>query len=228
MSQLAKCSISEQIIARIQEAGARAFGNDNVAKFIHDGELELLQKEVEEKFREVLKAMLIDVDNDHNAVGTPKRFAKMMLHELYRGRYHQEPDITEFPNVTQADEMYVVGPITIRSACAHHMAPITGSAWVGIIPSEKLIGLSKFHRIIDHIGSRAQIQEEMTMQVADAIEALTAPAGLAVLVKAHHQCCSHRGVKDKDSHMVTSVTRGVMRTHAATRDEFFRLVDLTK
>ena len=220
--------VSQVIRARIEEAGAAFFGNDNIAEFIEPGELELLQQEVESKFREVLNSMLIDVKNDHNAVGTPKRFAKMMLQELYRGRYHPEPDVTEFPNVTQADEMYVVGPITIRSACAHHMAPITGSAWVGILPSKSLIGLSKFHRIIDHICSRAQIQEEMTMQIADAIEGLTTPAGLAVLVKAHHQCCSHRGVKDKDSLMVTSVTRGVMRTNSTSRDEFFRLVDLTK
>jgi GTP cyclohydrolase I len=125
--------------------------------------------------------MLIDTKHDHNAKGTPRRWAKMFINELYRGRYYPAPVITEFPNVNKVDELYVVGPIVLRSACAHHMAPIMGQVWVGVLAKDTLIGLSKFHRIIEHIAARPQIQEELTTQIADALEELTAPEGIAVL-----------------------------------------------
>ena len=219
---------SEILWSRIQNAGLPAFSNDTVHQIIEPSDLDALQLEVQDKFQAVLDALLIDTANDHNSQETAKRWAKMMIHELYRGRYYSPPEITEFPNVTHVDELYVVGPIQLRSACAHHMVPITGQVWVGVLAKETLIGLSKFHRTVYHLASRPQIQEELIMQIADALEALTKPQGLAVLIRAHHHCCSHRGVLDNDSLMVNSVTRGALRTNASTKDEFFRLVELSR
>jgi len=219
---------SEYLWLEIKKLGLPALGTDTVYEAIPEGALVDLQKEVADKFQAVLAALLIDTENDHNSKDTANRWAKMMITELYRGRYFPPPAITEFPNVTQIDEMYVVGPITIRSVCAHHMVPITGHAWVGVIAKDALIGLSKFHRSIDHISSRPQIQEEWAMRIADFLEDCTQPEGLAVLIRAKHLCCSHRGVKDPDSLMVNSVTRGAMRNNAMARAEFFQLVELSR
>lgn len=219
--------VSEAIRGRLQASGQQFFGNDNISNVIAPGEIEELVDEVTTKFQSVLDALVIDTANDHNSQDTARRWAKMMVKELFSGRYQDGPAITVFPNVQQVDEMYVVGPIMLRSVCAHHLAPIMGQAWVGVVPGGELIGLSKFHRTIQHIAARPQIQEELTTQIADALEELTSPQGIAVLIKASHMCCTQRGVKDKDSLMVTSVTRGAMRTDAATRAEFFKLVQLT-
>lgn len=219
--------ISDSLWSRIRASGLNALSNDTIHSIIEEGDLDSLQLEVQDKFQKVLDALLIDTQNDHNSKDTAKRWAKMMIHELYRGRYYAPPEITEFPNVTKVDELFVVGPVQLRSACAHHMVPITGQVWVGVLAKETLIGLSKFHRTIDHLGSRPQIQEELAMQIADALWELTDPMGLAVLIRAHHQCCSHRGVKDNNSMMMSSVTRGALRTNPSTKDEFFRLVDLS-
>jgi GTP cyclohydrolase I len=225
---LTKQSISAIIRKRLQEDGKRFYSNDNIATAIKPGELNKLVDEVAEKMDAVLESLVIDTQNDHNSKGTARRYAKMLLLETFSGRYIPAPEVTEFPNVKKVDELYMVGPIAIRSACSHHHVPITGSVYIGVLPQEKLIGLSKFHRIVNHIASRPQIQEEMTEQIADELGKLTEPQGLAVLVVANHMCCGHRGVKDSDSRMVTSVMRGEMRADKSLKDEFFKLVNLTK
>ena len=189
--------ISDVIRKRINNNNTRYFANDNISEFIEsEDEIEDLIDEVAEKFQAVLRSLVIDTDNDHNTKDTAHRVAKMFVKETFRGRYANSPKVTAFPNVTEYDELYVTGPITIRSTCAHHFQNIVGKAYIGVFPGKNVIGLSKFNRITDWIASRPQIQEEMTVQIADAIEKETMADGVAVLIQAEHHCMTHRGVKE--------------------------------
>lgn len=215
---------AEAIKNRIKSAGASFHANDNIARFIQAGELDLLQFEVEEKIKGVLESLVIDIENDHNTQETAKRVAKMYLKEVFSGRYVEPPKITEFPNAKHLDEIYTLGPITIRSACSHHLVPITGRAWIGILPSDRVIGISKFVRLVHWVMARPQIQEEATVQLADIIENLIAPRGLAIVIEAQHQCMTWRGVKESETVMTSSVMRGVFRDKPEARAEFLRLI----
>ena len=215
---------SDRIRARLEAAGQRYRANDNIAAFIEPGDFEALTDEVAERVTEVLRGLVIDTENDHNTRETGARVARMYLSELFAGRYMPAPDLTAFPNVTSYDELYLVGPITIRSMCAHHLQNIRGNCWIGIFPGKNVLGLSKFYRLTEWIAARPQIQEEMTIQIADLLEAETAAEGIAVVVKAEHMCVTHRGVREHASDMTTSVLRGVLRDQPDTRAEFFRLL----
>jgi len=219
-------SMSDTIRNRLlNSVNGRFRCNDNISDHIHsDDELQLLQKEVEGKFEEVLKALVIDTDHDHNTNETAKRVAKMFIREIFSGRYVASPTITSFPNAQSYDQLYIVGPIDVRSTCAHHFQNIVGNAWVGVFPGKNVIGLSKFNRIVDHIASRPQIQEEMTVQIANEIERITDAEGIAVVVKAEHMCMTARGVKAHESDMLTSVVRGSLREQEKLRQEFFSLL----
>jgi GTP cyclohydrolase IA len=214
---------SARIRARLAAAGAPFSANDSIADHLLPGELEALQVEVTDKAAALLDALLIDRLNDHNTEGTARRIAKMYLREVFRGRYEAPPALTDFPNAKKVDQIYLVGPISIRSTCSHHFAPILGSAWVGVVPGERVIGLSKFNRMADWIFSRPQIQEEGVVQLADALEQAIAPIGLGVVVKARHLCCGWRGVRD-NTEMTSSEMRGVFRTDAAARAELLALI----
>ena len=172
----------------------------------------------------MLQSLVIDTENDHNTRETGARVARMYLQEIFAGRYELSPDLTAFPNVTSYDELYLVGPITIRSTCAHHLQNIRGNCWIGIYPGKNVLGLSKFYRLTEWITARPQIQEEMTIQVADLVEAETSAEGVAVVIKAEHMCVTHRGVREHASDMTTSVLRGKLRDNSDTRAEFFRLL----
>ncbi|MFN9636242.1 MAG: GTP cyclohydrolase I [Synechococcaceae cyanobacterium] len=216
--------VSQRIRQRLQEAGAPFLANDNIAAYITDGELEQLQAEVSDRVRDLLTSLVIDIENDHNTAETADRVAKMYLQEVFKGRYHEQPKIASFPNVKKLDEIYTVGPITVRSACSHHLVPILGTCWIGIKPGERVIGLSKFSRVADWVFSRPHIQEEAVMILADEIERLCKPQGLAILVKAQHYCRKWRGVKEPQTSMVNSVVRGDFRHDASLKQEFFELV----
>ena len=216
--------ISSVIRERIREAGAPFAANDNIAQYIREGEMPQLEAELEEKIQGVLETLLIDTENDHNTRETAHRVAKMYLGEVFSGRYTERPRITEFPNVKQLNQIYTVGPIAIRSACSHHLVPIMGQCWIGVIPSEHVIGISKFSRLANWIFSRPQIQEEATVQLAGELERLIKTYGLAVIVKAKHECMSWRGVKEHDCAMTTSVMRGYFLKNTATRLEFLSLI----
>ena len=205
-----------------------SFANDNISEFIDVGDLQDIENEVEEAFQGVLKALLINTDEDHNTKDTARRVAKMFVHEIFRGRYYPPPKVTAFPNAKQYDQIYMSGPITINSTCAHHFQPITGKAYVGIFPGKKVVGLSKFNRMVDWVASRPQIQEEMTEQIADMIEQETEAKGVAVIVKAEHFCMTARGVKEHESDMLTSVVRGKFRDDPAIKSEFFSLLNNMK
>lgn len=216
--------ISEVIRKRIIESNDSYLCNENIAHHIQEGELGQLVDEVTTKMEGVLQSLVIDTANDHNTNDTARRVAKMFVNEIFSGRYNPAPKTTAFPNVTNYDQVYVTGPITIRSMCAHHMMPIAGRAYIGVFPAKNVIGLSKFNRLADWIASRPQIQEEMTVQIADVIERETGASGVAVIVQAEHFCMTHRGIKEHDSDMTTSVMRGAFRDEALLRQEFFNIV----
>ncbi|MDB5857040.1 MAG: cyclohydrolase I-like protein, partial [Ramlibacter sp.] len=135
--------VSVKIRERVQAARKRFHSNDNIADFIEPGELEGLLDEVEIKMQGVLDSMVIDTTSDHNTANTARRVAKMYLNEVFRGRYVKPPTITEFPNVEHLNELMIVGPITVRSACSHHFCPVIGKLWIGVMPNEhtNVIGL---------------------------------------------------------------------------------------
>ena len=218
-------SISKKIRERLQTGNIPFFANDNISDFITKDELAELHIELKDKINDVLDVLLIDRVNDHNTKETANRVAKMYLNEVFKGRYHNQPKVTDFPNAKKLDQIYTVGAISVRSACSHHLVPIIGKCWIGVIPSDRVIGISKFNRIVDWVMSRPQIQEEAAIQLADTIEDLIKPKGLAVIVKASHQCMTWRGVKDNETQMVTSVMRGIFRETAEARSE---LMDIFK
>ncbi|MEO8155430.1 MAG: GTP cyclohydrolase I, partial [Rhizobacter sp.] len=188
--ELAQLSASDRIRYRLIGAERRYHANDNISAFIREGELDELRDEVAAKMQEVLKALVIDTESDHNTHDTAKRVAKMYLTEVFRGRYVPMPAVTEFPNVERLNELMIVGPITVRSACSHHLCPIMGRVWVGILPNEhsNLIGLSKYARICEWLMSRPQIQEEAVTMLANELQSRVKPDGLAIVMEADHFC----------------------------------------
>jgi GTP cyclohydrolase I len=218
--------VSVRIRERIQRARERFHANDNIARFIEPGEIDLLKDEVEAKLLEVLKSLVIDTDGDHNTQDTARRVARMYLTEVFRGRYVPQPDVTEFPNVERLNELMIVGPITVRSACSHHLCPIIGRLWIGVMPNEhsNLIGLSKYARLADWVMSRPQIQEEAVTRLADLLQERMQPDGLAIVMEADHFCMQWRGVKDTDSKMINSVMRGSFLKDPNLRREFLALL----
>lgn len=218
--------VSVKIRERLLAARKRFHANDNIAQYIEPGELELLLDEVEEKMKGVLNSLVIDTENDHNTDNTARRVAKMYVNEVFKGRFVPAPTITEFPNVGHLNELMIVGPITVRSACSHHFCPVIGKIWIGVLPNEhtNVIGLSKYARLAEWIMGRPQIQEEAVVQLADLIQEKTQPDGLAIVMEASHYCMAWRGVKDMDSKMINSVMRGVFLKDPNLRREFLSLI----
>lgn len=216
---------SQRVRDRLHAAGMRFHANDNIAGYLEEGDLEAIEGEVAARAQEMLRALVIDVDNDHNTRETGRRLAKMFVRELFAGRYQQAPAVTEFPNAERLEELMIVGPLRVRSACSHHLCPIMGRVWIGVLPDadSNLIGLSKYARLIDWIMSRPQIQEEAVIQIADLLERRIKPVGIAVVMEADHYCMHWRGVKDDGSKMVNSVMRGRFLTDPSLRREFLSL-----
>src|SRR4051812_8823975 len=180
MAEQPRDSVSERIRARLVKAQQRFHANDNISAFIEPGELEPLLAEVEAKVLAMLHSMVIDVERDHNTRETARRVAKMYVTEIFRGRYVPLPNVTEFPNASHLNELMIMGPVTVRSACSHHLCPIMGRVWIGVMPNadSNLIGLSKYSRIADWIMSRPQIQEEAIIQLSDLLMDMVKPNGL--------------------------------------------------
>ncbi|EZP48281.1 MULTISPECIES: GTP cyclohydrolase I [Delftia] len=225
-SQAEGTPVSVKIRERLKQAQKRFHANDNISEFIEPGELEQLLDEVQDKMQGVLDSMVIDTTHDHNTRATARRVAKMYVNEVFRGRYVAQPAITEFPNAEHLNELMIVGPITVRSACSHHLCPVIGKIWIGVLPNKNtnVIGLSKYARLVDWIMGRPQIQEEAIIQLADLILDKTRPDGLAVVMEASHFCMSWRGVREMDSKMLNSVMRGAFLTNPELRREFLSLV----
>ncbi len=227
-TQISSAPVSDAIRTRLKQAGQRFHANDNISEFIQPGELDALIEEVAHKMQGVLESLVIDTENDHNTHDTARRVAKMYLTEVFRGRYAPAPPITEFPNAEYLNELMIVGPIKIRSACSHHLCPIMGRLWIGLMPNEEsnLIGLSKYSRLADWVMSRPQIQEEGITQLSDLLMKKVAPDGLAVVMEADHFCMHWRGVKDTGAKMINSVMRGSFLKDSALRREFLSLLNL--
>lgn len=219
---------SVRIRNRIRQARRRFHANDNISDFLLPGDLESLLDEVAGKMQGVLESLVIDTESDHNTQDTARRVAKMYLNEVFRGRYAAAPPVTEFPNAENLNELMIVGPITVRSACSHHFCPIMGRLWVGLMPNEhsNLIGLSKYARLAEWVMSRPQIQEEAIAQIADLLMSKVTPDGLAVVMEADHFCMHWRGVKDSQTKMINSVMRGSFLKNPALRREFLSLINL--
>ena len=218
--------VSVKIRERLLAARKRFNANDNIAEFIEPGDLAKMLSEVETKMQGVLDSLVIDTERDHNTTKTAHRVAKMFVNEVFKGRYSHVPTITEFPNAEHLNELMIVGPITVRSACSHHFCPVIGKIWIGVMPNEhtNVIGLSKYARLAEWVMGRPQIQEEAVVQLADLIQEKTQPDGLAIVMEASHYCMAWRGVKDMDSKMINSVMRGVFLKDPNLRREFLSLI----
>jgi GTP cyclohydrolase I len=215
--------VNADLERRLRTAGQSPKCNDNVAHMVSPNDLDEMEVEVAGCIEQALQAMLIDTANDPNTRGTAQRVAKMWVREAFAGRFSTAPAMTDFPNAKNLDEIYTVGPITVRSMCAHHLLPIMGKLWVGIKPSDRVIGLSKFSRLASWVLARPHIQEEAVIMLADEIELAIKPQGVAVLIRAEHQCCTYRGVKDADQSMVTSVMRGFFLHNPTARAELMSI-----
>ena len=218
--------VADRIRERIEKAGTRYHANDNISAHVEEGELDLLQEEVAGKMAEVLRTLVIDTESDHNTLDTARRVAKMYVKEVFGGRFRPQPAVTEFPNVARLNELMIVGPVTVRSACSHHLCPIIGRTWVGVMPNEHsaLIGLSKYARLVEWVMTRPQIQEEAMAQLAELLQDKMQPDGLAIVMEADHYCMQWRGVKDMDSKMTNSIMRGSFLKDPNLRREFLALL----
>ena len=218
--------VSVKIRERLLQARKRFHANDNISEFLQPGELAQLLDEVEEKMQGVLNSLVIDTEHDHNTENTARRVAKLYVQEVFKGRYLPAPELTEFPNIEHLNELIIVGPITVRSACSHHLCPVIGQLWIGVLPNQhtNVIGLSKYARLAEWVMGRPQIQEEAVVQLADLIQQRTKPDGIAIVMEASHFCMSWRGVKDMDSKMINSVMRGAFLKNSNLRHEFLSLI----
>jgi GTP cyclohydrolase I len=174
---------------------------------------------VETAVRSILTAVGEETDRD-GLIDTPRRVARM-YEELLSG-YNTDP-ITLLNNAlfdAEYDEMVVVRGIEFHSLCEHHMLPFTGEASVGYLPGAKIVGLSKIPRIVDMFARRLQVQERLTKQIAETINTLVQPRGVAVVVNGSHMCSVMRGVKKQNSEMITSSMLGEFKINSSTRNEF--------
>jgi GTP cyclohydrolase I len=223
-------SVSAKIRRKLEAAGQRYFANDNIADYLEAGDLEALHDEVEQAVSKLLETLVIDAGKDHNTRETARRVAKMYLTEVFYGRYQAAPETTEFPNAESLNELMIIGPVKIRSACSHHLCPIMGRVWIGVLPNSasNLIGLSKYARLTNWIMSRPQIQEEAVVQLADMLETMIEPDGIALVLEADHFCMHWRGVKDDGTQMISSIMRGQFLENPSLRREFLTLIQLRK
>jgi GTP cyclohydrolase I len=197
--------------------------NEALDQPLTEAEREAMMAAAAQKVEELFDILRIDHRNDHNTRETPQRVAKMYVEEILAGRYTAPPKITEFDNAQAYDQLIVTGPIEVRSMCAHHMMPIYGAAYIGILPAAdgKIIGLSKYDRIVEYFASRLQIQEELVKQIGQYIMDMTSPRGLAVRISAVHMCKTQRGVRASHrSRMVNTYCWGEMAQDAELKREF--------
>jgi GTP cyclohydrolase I len=219
--------ISQVVRERLRKNGVRFFANDNISEHISEFELQEIQNELSYKFQDVLNTLIIDTDNDPNSQDTANRLAKMYIHELMRGRYYKKPNATAFPNHTDDayDGMLVVRS-ELKSVCSHHHQPVTGVAYIGIIAADKLIGLSKYTRIAQWCARRGTLQEELAMDIAKEIMSATGSKDVGVYIQATHGCCENRGIMAHSSLTQTTVLKGVFKSDAGVKKEFFDNIKL--
>jgi GTP cyclohydrolase I len=220
-------NISDIIKQRLKEDGIRYWAGDNISQALEPGDKLLLIEELTEKFSAVLDSLIIDQETDPNSMGTAKRLAKMYINELMSGRYDPIPNATAFPN--HIDEGYkgmLVVRSELKSMCSHHHQPVTGTAYIGIIAAEKLIGLSKYTRIAQWCARRGTLQEELANDIAREIMAATGSKNVGVYVQATHGCCENRGIMANSSLTQTTVLEGAFKDDSGTKKEFMDNIKL--
>ena len=217
--------ISDKIKQRLEIDGKKYFASDNISKYIQAGETAELIEEVEVAFEQVLQSLIIDTKNDPNSMGTAHRLAKMYINEIMGGRYLPDPRITSFPNDGQYDQLIVVRA-DIKSMCSHHHQPVSGVCYIGCLPGDEVIGLSKYTRVAQHLSNRGHLQEELTEMIATRIEKLTKSKGVAVYIKARHGCCENRGILASNSSTQTTVVKGELKSNINLKQEFMDNIKL--
>jgi GTP cyclohydrolase I len=219
--------ISDIIKERIVNANRRYYAADNISEFIMDDEKEQLIDEVAQKFETVIDSLVIDRDNDPNSQDTGRRMAKMYINEIMSGRYDEMPNPNSFPNyIDNGYEGMLVVRSELKSVCSHHHQPVTGTAYIGIIAGDKLLGLSKYTRIAQWCAMRGTLQEELNVIIADEIQKHTGAEHVGVYIQAEHGCCQNRGIKAHSSLTQTTVLRGSFFTDPSTKKEFFDNIKL--
>ena len=181
--------------------------------------------EAEDAFRRILRWIGEDPDRD-GLRDTPRRLVRS-FREYFSG-YDEDPEDVlrkTFEEVEGYDEMIVLRGVAFESHCEHHLAPIVGRAWVGYVPDRRVVGISKLARVVDIYAKRLQIQERLTAQIANTIESVLRPRGVAVVVKATHHCMVSRGVRKRGTDLVTSRMLGCFRAQPITRQEFLAFVN---
>jgi GTP cyclohydrolase I len=218
---------SKELKARLDDAGIRYWAGDNISSVMQPGDKEALIQELEHKFKDVLDGLVIDTANDPNSQKTARRLSKMYINELMSGRYDPMPNATAFPNVT--DDRYT-GMLVVRSElvsmCSHHHQPVKGTAYIGIIAADTLIGLSKYTRIAQWCARRGTLQEELAMVIANEIQKATGSKDVGVYIQATHGCCENRGIMATSSLTQTTVLRGAFTEDQGTKKEFMDNIKL--
>ena len=219
-------SFSEVIKARLDDADIRYWAGDNISEVLQAGDKEKIIDDAAEQFEKVLDSLLIDRYNDPNSMGTARRLAKMYVNEIMSGRYDPAPNATAFPN--EGDDRYsgmLVVRSELKSMCSHHHQPVTGVAYIGIIPGNKVIGLSKYTRIAQWCARRGTLQEELCNDIAREIRKATDSEDVAVYIQATHGCCENRGISAHSSLTQTTVLHGEFN-NGDVKKEFFDNVKL--
>jgi len=169
-----------------------------------------------------LQALGVELDSE-SLRGTPARMARAYA-ELFTPRPFT---LTTFPNDEGYDELVIARDIPLRSVCEHHLLPFTGTAYVGYLPGERILGLSKLARVVEHFSRRPQVQERLTKQVADLLYTELRPRGVGVVIEAEHTCMTIRGVQAAGSSTVTSTMLGTLRDDPRSRQEFVALTGVS-
>tara|TARA_B100001248_G_C27284642_1_gene409449 strand:- start:8 stop:703 length:696 start_codon:yes stop_codon:yes gene_type:complete len=219
--------ISQTIKDRIKADGARAWANDNISKYLKEGEKQQLIEEAMPAFENVLQSLVIDTETDPNSKDTARRMAKMYINEIMSGRYDPMPNPSAFPNYIEGGyEGMLVVRSELTSLCSHHHQTVKGVAYIGIIAGPKLLGLSKYTRIAQWCARRGTLQEELNVMIADEIQRQTGSDHIGVYVQATHGCCENRGIMATSSLTQTTVLRGAFKDEADVRKEFIDNVKL--
>ena len=220
-------SKAQEIKTKLEKYGIRYWAGDNISTVLQEGDKEQLIDEATLAFNSVLDALVIDRYNDPNSQGTARRLAKMYFNEIMSGRYDPMPSATAFPN-DSADryEGMLVVRSELKSMCSHHHQPVSGTAYIGILAAEKLIGLSKYTRIAQWCARRGTLQEQLCNDIAKEIMKATDSKDVGVYIQAVHGCCENRGIMAHSSLTQTTVLKGAFTDDAGTKKEFFDNIKL--
>jgi GTP cyclohydrolase I len=225
--------VSDTIIKRLKDNDVRFHADDNISNYISEDERKELIDELEDKFEDVLRSLIIDTATDPNSQGTARRLAKMYINELMSGRYFPDPKVASFPNdkeggCTDPYKGMLVVRAELKSMCSHHHQTVTGTAYIAVIPDKRVIGLSKYIRIAQHEARRGTLQEQLCGRIAKAISNATESPHVAVYIEARHGCCENRGISAGNSLTQTTVLLGDFLVDHSVRSEFLSNVKLQK